>query len=287
MVSLPSVYLRNLLFLKYVTPVKVAVIIKAMTSSAKTFTLITGASGGFGAEFARLCAAEGRNLILVARSSGKLERLASEVGSDVAIHVIPQDLSEPGAAQKVYQQIRRQRLIVDQLINNAGSGDFAPLAKANPTRQERMIALNVTSLTMLTTLLLPAMVQRGQGRIMNVGSTVSFAPMPFMSVYGASKSYVLSFSEALSAELRGTGVTVTCLCPGPAKTGFSRSARLTGSHPISRSNVSPASVASFGYRAMSDGLALAVPGVRNQLFVSLIKFFPRALIRRIMLAYQT
>jgi hypothetical protein len=258
-----------------------------MTSSAKTFTLITGASGGFGAEFARLCAAEGRNLILVARSSGKLERLANELSGDVAIHVIVQDLSEPGAAQKIYQQIRRQRLVVDQLINNAGSGDFAPLAKANPTRQERMVALNVTSLTMLTTLLLPTMVQRGHGRILNIGSTASFVPVPFMSVYAASKSYVLSFSEALSAELRGTGVTVTCLCPGPAKTGFSRSARLSGSHPLARSNVAPASVAAFGYRAMLDGIPLAVPGVKNQLFVGFTKLLPRAVTRRMMFAYSS
>ncbi|HKX23732.1 MAG TPA: SDR family oxidoreductase [Candidatus Saccharimonadales bacterium] len=258
-----------------------------MTSSAKTFTLITGASGGFGAEFARLCAAEGRNLILVARSSGKLERLASEIGSDVAVRVIAQDLSEPDAAQKVYQQIRRQRLIIDQLINNAGSGDFAPLAKANPVRQERMLALNVTSLTMLTTLLLPAMIQRGQGRIMNVGSTASFVPVPFLSVYGASKSYVLSFSEALSAELRGTGVTVTCLCPGPSKTGFSRSARLSTSHPIARGRTSAASVASFGYRAMLDGIPLAIPGIKNQLFVTFTKFLPRAIVRRMMVAYSS
>lgn len=271
----------------YVTGRKVAGIIMVMTHSQKTFTLITGASGGFGAEFARLCAAEGRNLILVARSSGKLERLARELGDDVAIHIIVQDLSEPDAAQKVYQRIRRQRLIIDQLINNAGSGDFAPLTNANPTRQERMITLNITSLTMLTTLLLPVMVQRGQGRIMNVGSTASFVPVPFMSVYGASKSYVLSFSEALSVELRGTGVTVTCLCPGPTKTGFSRSARLSGSHPIARSKVSPTSVASFGYRAMCDGIPLAIPGVKNQLFVGLTKFIPRAIVRNLMASYSS
>lgn len=269
----------------YVTGGKVTRIIRVMTNSAKTFTLITGASGGFGAEFARLCATEGRNLILVARSSGKLERLAQELGGDIAIHTITQDLSEPGAAQKLYQQIRKRRLIVDQLINNAGSGDFAPLAKGNPTRQERMIELNITSLTLLTTLLLPAMIQRKQGRIMNVGSVASFVPVPSMSVYGASKSYVLSFSEALSAELRGTGVTVTCLCPGPTKTSFSRTARLPGSHPISRSRRSASSVAQFGYRAMCDGVLLAVPGLQNQFFIGLAKLLPRAIVRRMMLAY--
>ena len=269
----------------YVTDGKVTGIMRVMTNTYKTFTLITGASGGFGAEFARLCAAEGRNLILVARSSGKLERLARELSGDVAIHTITQDLSEPGAAQKVYQQIRRQRLIVDQLINNAGSGDFAPLSRANPVRQERMIELNVTSLTLLTTLLLPGMVQRRQGRIMNVGSTASFIPIPNMSVYAASKAFVLSFSETLTTELRGSGVTVTCLCPGPAKTGFSRNARLVTTHPISRSNVSAISVARFGYRAMLDGVPLAIPGFRNQLLIGFTKLLPRALVRRMMLAY--
>lgn len=258
-----------------------------MTSSAKTFTLITGASGGFGAEFARLCAAEGRNLIVVARSSGKLERLAQEIGKDVDVRVIAQDLSEPDAAQKIYQHIRRQRLIVDQLINNAGSGDFAPIIKANPGRQERMIALNITSLTMLTTLLLPAMVQRKQGRIMNVGSVASFVPVPFMSVYGASKSYVLSFSEALSAELRGTGVSVTCFCPGPSKTGFSRSARLSASHPIAQGHATAASVASFGYRAMLDGVPVAIAGVKNQLFIGFAKYLPRAMVRWMMTTYSS
>jgi short-subunit dehydrogenase len=271
----------------YVTGGKVTGIMRVMTNTYKTFTLITGASGGFGAEFARLCAAEGRNLILIARSSGKLERLASELRGDVAVHTIAQDLSEPGAAQKIYQQIRRQRLIVDQLINNAGSGDFAPLARANAVRQERMITLNITSLTMLTALLLPAMIQRGQGRIMNVGSTASFIPVPNMSVYAASKAYVLSFSETLTTELRGSGVTVTCLCPGPAKTGFSRNARLAATHPISRSNVTAASVARFGYRAMLDGVPLAIPGLKNQLLVGFTKLLPRAMVRRMMLAYNS
>lgn len=254
----------------------------------KTFTLITGASGGFGAEFAKLCAADGRNLILVARRGDKLTQLAAELGNDVAVHTIVQDLTEHGAAQKVYNRIRRLRLTVDQLINNAGSGDYAPFAKANPVRQESMITLNITALTLLTNFLLPDMIKRGRGRILNVASVVGFVPLPKMSVYGASKAYVLSFSEALSAELKGTGVTVTCLCPGAAKTGFSRAARLVSNHPIARTKVTPTSVASFGYDAMIAGLPVAVAGIKNQLFIELTtRLLPRALTRKLMLAYGT
>lgn len=257
-----------------------------MTGSHKTFTLITGASSGFGAEFARLCAAEGRNLVLVARRDDMLKRLAGELGTDITVHIIPQDLSEPGAAHKVYKKVRRLRIVIDQLINNAGSGDYAPLARAVPGRQERMIGVNISALTLLTTLLLPHMVQYGHGRILNVGSTASFVPMPDMSVYAASKAYVLSFSESLSTELRGTGVTVTCLCPGPAKTGFGRSARLASTHPVAGGRTSAASVARFGYRAMQAGTLIAIPGFRNKIFVGMCKLLPRATVRRIMLSYS-
>jgi len=248
----------------------------------KTFTLITGASGGFGAEFARICAADGRNLILVARHSDKLAALAKELGNDITVHCIVQDLSEHGAAEKVYQRIRRLRARVDQLINNAGSGDYTAFNRAVAARQEHMIALNITALTLLTNLLLPDMVKAKRGRILNVGSIASFTPLPYMSVYGASKAFVLSFSQALSAELRSTGVTVTCLCPGSAKTGFGRAARVGGNNPIARSRVMPYSVAHFGYKAMLDGTPVAVYGFKAKLFAGLVtRLLPRAAIRKI------
>jgi short-subunit dehydrogenase len=258
-----------------------------MTASAyKTFTLITGASSGFGAEFARICAADGRNLILVARHGDKLNKLAAELGRGITVHIIIQDLAEHGAAQKVYNKVRRLRATVDQLINNAGVGDYAPLLRAVPVRQEHMVELNITALVLLTNLLLPDMVRRGHGRILNIGSVAGFAPLPTMSVYAASKSFVLSFSEAISAELNGTGVTVTCLCPGAAKTGFSRTAHIAGKHPIARTHTTAKSIAVYGYKAMQGGVAVAVPGVMNNLFVLLVRLAPRALIRRFMLAYS-
>lgn len=251
----------------------------------KTFTLITGASNGFGAEFAKLCAADGRNLILVARHGDKLAKLAAELSGDSTIHLIVQDLSEHGAAQKVYKRIRRLRARVDQVINNAGVGDYAPFDRANTERQEHMITLNITSVTLLTNLLLPDMVTAKRGRILNVGSVVSFVPLPHMSVYAASKAFMLSFSEALSIELRGTGITVTCLCPGATKTGFSRAARVGGNHPIARSRAMPATVARVGYRAMLTGVPIVIPGLKNKLFVAFVKFLPRAVVRRMMIRY--
>ena len=258
----------------------------SMNSSHKTFTLITGASSGFGTEFARLCAADGRNLILVARRGDKLAKLAAELGTDITIHIIAQDLSEHGAAEKVYKRIRRLGTPVDQVINNAGFGDYAAFDRANTTRQEYMIALNITTLTLLTNLLLPDMVKAKRGRILNIGSVLSFVPLPNMSVYAASKAFVLSFSEALSAELRSSGVTVTCLCPGATKTGFSRAARVGGNHPIAKSHATPQMVARYGYRAMLAGATVAIPGLKNKLFVTFTKFLPRAVVRRMMLTYD-
>lgn len=252
----------------------------------KTFTLITGASGGFGMEFARICAADGRNLILVARRGDKLTKLADELGHEITIHTIIQDLSEHGAAQKVYKKIRRLRLTVDQIINNAGVGDYARFDHATVARQERLIGVNITALTLLTNLLLPDMVKARRGRILNVGSVLSFVPLPGMSVYAASKAFVLSFSEALSMELHGSGVTVTCLCPGATKTEFGRAARVNGNHPIARSHVTPASAARYGYRAMLSGTPIAIPGVAHKLFVMLAKLLPLAAIRRIMVRYD-
>jgi len=256
-------------------------------NSYKTFTLITGASGGIGAEFAKLCAAEGRNLILVARHSNSLHRLAKQLGSDSTVHVIMQDLSEHGAAEKVYKKVRRLRANVDQLINNAGVGDFGPFAQADIGRQEQMISLNITALAVLTRLLLPGMIKQKHGRILNVSSVSGFAPLPLMSVYAASKSFVLSFSEALSEELRDTGVSVTCLCPGPTKTNFAHSARLDPNNHIARTRVSPQAVAKYGQRAMMAGTPVAVPKIGNRLLTSVVyRLLPRFLVRRIVRHYN-
>ena len=190
------------------------------TASQPTFTLITGGNSGIGLELARQAAADGRNLILVAHNAATLEAAEAELNRNVKVHTISQDLSQPGAAETVHDRVRTLGADVDCLINNAGFGDHGPFATSDLAKQRSMIAVNVTALTELTRLFLPAMLERGYGQILNTASVTGFVPGPRMSVYFATKHYVLAFSEALIEELRGSGVTVTALCPPPVKTPF-------------------------------------------------------------------
>ena len=189
-------------------------------------TLVTGASSGLGIEFARLAAAKKRDLVLVARSADKLEALAAEVreAHGVGVTVLADDLANPASVERIVASLREKGIAVDELINNAGVGKLAPFAGMPEEAIAGMIDLNVRTLTLLTRALLPDMVARGAGRILNVASTAAYAPGPLMAVYYASKAYVLHFSVALQNELRGSGVSVTCLCPGPTKTGFQKTA---------------------------------------------------------------
>jgi uncharacterized protein len=179
---------------------------------SSTFTLITGATSGIGLELSRQAAADGENLILVARNVSSLDAVASELKRNVTVHIIAEDLSQPGAAKRVWNQVQELGAEVDCLINNAGIGDYGSFAISDLDKQEHMINLNITALTALTRLFLPAMVKKGRGHILNLASVTGFLPGPFMSVYFATKHYVLAFSEALIEELRGSGVKVTALC---------------------------------------------------------------------------
>src|SRR6266542_4458887 len=197
------------------------------TQQPSTFTLITGANSGMGLELARQAAADGHNLILVAQDRPRLEAAADELRRSVTVHTIAEDLSQPGAAQRVCDQVRALGAEVDCLINDAGFGDYGSFASCDLAKQERMIAVNITALTALTRLFLPAMLERGRGHILNLASVTGFLPGPLMSVYFASKHYVLALSEALIEELRGSGVKVTALCPPPVRTSFSHAAGIT------------------------------------------------------------
>lgn len=184
--------------------------------------LITGASGGIGEAFARRLAELGKNLILVARSEGKLKGLAEELASEYGVrtHVVVADLARPDSAFALHAETERLGLVVDLLVNNAGyakAGEFSQLAFEV---QADMVRLNVNTLMELTRLYLPAMRQRKRGGVINLGSTASFQPVPYMAVYGASKAFVLSFSEAVAEEVAADGVTVMALCPGATATGF-------------------------------------------------------------------
>jgi short-subunit dehydrogenase len=245
--------------------------------------LVTGASSGIGYELAKLLARDGYDLVLVARNERRLDEVAEEIrrSAGVAITVIPKDLSQPGAADDIYRQLTEMAVDVDVLVNDAGFSVYGPLWQTDLRSEWQMMQTNIVALTQLTHLVLPSMITRRSGKILNVGSTASFAPGPFSAVYGASKAYVLSFSEALAEELRGTGVTVTTLCPGPTKTEFAERAHLTGTNLFHGRLSSAADVARAGYRALMRGQTTVVVGLANRLLVLTIRLSPRALVAKV------
>lgn len=245
------------------------------------YTLITGASSGIGLELAKICACNGQNLVLVARSQEILEELARELQEkySVEVEVIPVDLSLPLGPEKLFNSIKEKGFVVNTLINNAGFGDHGLFASLQWEKQNAMIKLNIIALTQLTHLFLPDMLARQGGKILNVASTAAFQPGPLMAVYYATKAYVLSFSEALAEELDGSGVTVTALCPGPTLSGFQKSANL-GDVPLLGLFRLPTSeqVASYAYQSLSIGRRVAVHGVLNKILTQSVRFIPRGIV---------
>jgi hypothetical protein len=246
------------------------------------YTLITGASGGIGYDLALLAAADGKNLVIVARSADKLSQLAEIIRRNTKSDVISVDvdLSEEAGVNKLISEITAKNIQIDTLINNAGFGDFGDFAKADLAKNMEMIRLNISALTQLTHFAMQGMIKSGKGRIMNVASTAAFMPGPGMAVYYASKAYVLSFSEALTRELKGNGITVTTLCPGPTDTGFAITAGL-GKSLMHRMLLPQTSiqVAKAGYKAMLKGKAIEIPGFMNKLSTMTPRFTPRGIVR--------
>jgi hypothetical protein len=245
--------------------------------------LITGASSGIGYELSKLFAADGYNLVLVARSGQKLSEIASDLTQTYGVRttVLAKDLSDPASPDEIFATLQAQFIGVDVLVNNAGFGTYGPFAKIDWAEELRMVQVNVISLTHLTKLFLPGMIERRSGRILNVGSTGSFAPGPLMAAYCATKAYVLSLSEAISEEVRGTGVSVTALCPGVTRTGFQARANVEHTQLTSSSMMSAQQVAETGYTALMRGQAVVVPGFVNQLLAFSVRITPRWLTRRI------
>ncbi|HSE67954.1 MAG TPA: SDR family oxidoreductase [Gemmatimonadales bacterium] len=244
----------------------------------KPTALVTGASGGIGLELARLFAKGGHDLILVARNEAKLNELSLYLGKmyRCKVEVIPADLSQPEVPEALVEELRSRGLTVDVLVNNAGFGENVLFAEQDMRRIMEMIQLNMTTLTQLTRLLLPHMLAAKKGRILNVASVAAFAPGPLMAIYCATKAYVLSFSEAIGNELKGTGVTVTALCPGPTRTAFASTAGGTNSNLYNTPGVMDAApVAEAGYRACMKGKAVVIPGLLNKLLVWAIGLSPR------------
>jgi short-subunit dehydrogenase len=246
--------------------------------------LVTGASGGIGEDLARLIAAGGRDLVLLARSTAKLQTLADELSRahTVTATVLATDLSEPGAADEVARTLAERRITIDMLVNNAGFGTHGEFAREDLAEQSRMLQLNIVALTTLTRWLLPGMLERRRGWILNVASTAAFQPGPLMAVYYASKAYVMSLSLALTEETAGTGVTVTCLCPGPTRTGFQERAQLNQARLLRVTSVmSSADVARIGYDGMMAAKPLVIPGVGNKVGAQAVRFVPRLVAARI------
>jgi uncharacterized protein len=240
--------------------------------------LITGASSGIGLEFAKTMAADNNNLVLVARNEAKLNELAIELKTKygISVKVIAADLSKMDEVQKVYDTCKSENIQIDYLVNNAGMGDFGFFVERNWDMQEQMIDVNIKSLTKMCRLFIPDMVNRKSGKVLNVASTASFQPGPTMAVYYATKSYVLFFSEAIYNELQGTGVSVTCLCPGPTESGFKEVASLEESN-LFKGKKLPTSkkVAEFGYKAMMKNKMTVIHGFMNTLMATSIRFTPR------------
>jgi len=246
--------------------------------------LITGASGGIGAELARLFAANGHDLVLVARSEQKLQAIAGELASAHGIHarVVADDLADSGAPPRIFAALERQDIAIDVLVNNAGFGARGAFAEIDYAVEASMLQVNVAAVVHLTRLFLPAMLTRRNGKILNVASTAAFVPGPFMAVYYASKAFVLSFSDAIAEETRGTGVSVTALIPGPTATSFAATAGSQDTSLFRKGTVmDAATVAQVGYNGLMAGKRVAIAGVSNKLTAFSTRLAPRATLAKI------
>jgi short-subunit dehydrogenase len=245
--------------------------------------LVTGASSGIGLELARCFAADGCRLALVARKGDALEALATELrkAHKIQAQVFTADLAHPEAPIRLLAHLQSAGLKVDVLVNNAGFGAQGRFVELPLERQLEMLQVNITSLTYLTGLLLPGMVERRRGGVLNVASTAAFQPGPGMAVYYATKAYVLSFTEALAEELAGTGVTVTASCPGPTTTNFGTAAGMKTLGLVKRISMSAESVARISHQAFRCGKVVAVTGFRNQVSAFLPRIFPRVMVRKV------
>jgi short-subunit dehydrogenase len=245
-----------------------------MSKQQNNWAVITGASSGFGAIFADQLAQRGLSLVLAGRDETRLKAVAQRVNAEVELVV--GDLGTEAGVDALINHIKDRE--IDVLVNNAGFGTYGPFAELDAEREHELVAVNVDALVRLTHAVLPGMLARGRGGILNVASTIAFQPGPYQATYGASKAFVLSLSQALWAETRGTGVTVTALCPGPTRTGFVDALESDVSHTaIYRHLAAPEPVAKAGLRALNKGHAVVVPGWRNRMTTAFGRLAPGSL----------
>lgn len=257
---------------------------RTAASTIRPTAVVTGASSGFGVEFAGLFAADGWNVVMVARSEDPMQAVAQELRGrhGVDVTVMPADLAEHAASARLVASLDERGTVVDALVNNAGFSTYGEFWRDDPEVQSAVLRVNVVALTELTRLIVPGMVERGRGRVLMLGSVGSFGPAPMTAAYGATKAYVLSLSLAMADELRGTGVTVTCLCPGPTETGFQRRADMADSALIRGQKLPSArQVAEAGYAALKAGRPYLVTGGPSKAFAFGSRFLPRTTTARI------
>ena len=247
-------------------------------SGNKAVALITGASAGLGVEFARQLAKRGHRLVLAARRKDRLETLAAELGNARAIAI---DLAKAGSAEKLMSAIEAEGERVELLVNNAGFGLRGPFAELDAARQREMIDLNVGALTELCRAVVPGMIARRSGAILNVASTAAFQPGPTMAIYFASKAYVLSFTEALHEEVKAHGIKVSALCPGPTRTEFGEVAGFGKNNAFDRFAADAGSVVRAGLKGLDRNRAVVVPGLLNKVGAASTRFFPRPWVRKV------
>lgn len=253
-----------------------------MTTNRKT-ALITGASSGIGKALAFNFASDGHDVILVARSGEKLQNLAEELHSKygVVATALVADLESAEGATHLFNEIKSRGLSISMLANNAGYGSFGEFRQTNLDTELAMMHLNMHAVVILTKLFMPEIIE-SKGKIINTCSTAAFQPGPYMAVYSATKAFVLSFSEAIAAELERTGVTVTAFCPGPTVSGFQDKANMQDSALFKNKSLPTAEeIATRGYRAMQQGKKVHIPGIINWLMAFSVRFTPRSLVTRI------
>jgi hypothetical protein len=249
----------------------------------KDRALITGGSVGIGAALADVFAEHGHDLILVSRKLDKLEARGRAIRDKFGVDVVclPEDLSDPQGPRRLHQAVTARGLDVHYLVNNAGVGLYGKFAGTDLDAELKMIQLNLTSVVELTKRFLPAMIARRSGRVLNVASTAAFVPGPWMSIYYASKAFVLSFSEAIDYELKPHGITVTTLCPGPTESEFKVRAGSQRSRLFEAFVMDAASVARVGYDGMMNGKLVAIPGLRNKMVPVAARLTPRSMVAKL------
>ncbi|MBN2884378.1 SDR family oxidoreductase [Patescibacteria group bacterium] len=248
---------------------------------SKKITLITGASSGIGLELAWVCARNNHDLLLIARHEDKLQELTKAIKEkySVSVDYLPYDLSEIKSAQEIYNHCQAKDLFIDVLINNAGFGDWRKFIDSDIKRQLDMINVNISTLVYLSHLFIKDMKNNGGGKIMNIASAAAFQPGPLMSVYYATKAFVLHFSEAIANELKENNITVTAICPGPTASNFKKNANIGNSRLMKKRNLpSSKNVAEFSYRAMKKGKVVAIHGLINIIMTKLVNIIPRSIV---------